>query len=74
MTQHERIYNYLTQNRVITAREAMLDLGIYRLSARISEMVQDGILINKKRITVKNRWDEKCSIVEYSLGDNHASK
>jgi len=73
MTQHERIYNYLLENKVITAREAMLDLGIYRLSARISEMLQDGYNISKKRITVKNRWNEKCHIVEYCLGaDNDA--
>lgn len=73
MTQHDRIYNYLLENRNITAREAMLDLGIYRLSARITEMMQDGIAINKKRITVKNRFNEKCSIVEYSLGESHVA-
>ncbi len=69
MTQNERIYNYLKENKAITAREAMIDLGIYRLSARISEMMQDGIVINKKRITVKNRFKESCSVTEYSLGE-----
>ena len=73
MTQHERIYNYLLENKYITAREAMLDLGIYRLSARISEMLQDGFSISKKRITVKNRWNEKCHIVEYSLGADNVA-
>jgi hypothetical protein len=73
MTQHERIYNYLLENKVITAREAMLDLGIYRLSARVSEMLQDGFSISKKRITVKNRWNEKCNIVEYSLGADNVA-
>jgi hypothetical protein len=74
MTQHQRIHNYLLENKFITAREAMLDLGIYRLSARISEMLADGISISKKRITVKNRWNEKCNIVEYSLGDKNVTQ
>ena len=69
MTQHERIHNYLQENKYITGREALLDLGIYRLSARISEMMQDGIPIKKKRITVKNRFNESCSIMQYSLGE-----
>ncbi len=69
MTQQERIYNYLQENKVITAREALIDLGIYRLSARISEMMQDGIVINKERITVKNRFKESCSVIQYSLGE-----
>lgn len=69
MTQHERIHNYLQENKFITGREALLDLGIYRLSARISEMMQDGIPIKKKRITVKNRFNESCSIMQYSLGE-----
>lgn len=73
MTQHQRIYDYLGEYQTITAREAMLDLGIYRLSARITEMMQDGIQISKKRITVKNRFNEKCSIVEYSLGEENDS-
>jgi len=69
MTQQERIHNYLLEHQYITGREALIDLGIYRLSARIAEMIQDGIVINKKRITVKNRFNESCSVMQYSLGE-----
>ncbi len=69
MTQQERIHNYLQENKYITGREALIDLGIYRLSARISEMMQDGIDIKKKRITVKNKFNESCSVMQYSLGE-----
>jgi hypothetical protein len=69
MTQNERIFNYMKDNKFITAREALIELGVYRLASRIAEMIKDGIVIEKKRVTVKNKFKESCSIIQYSLGE-----
>jgi len=42
MTQKERISKYLDDFGSITPLEAMRDLGIMRLGARIWEMIRDG--------------------------------
>ena len=42
-------------------------LGILELSARIVTLEAHGFKINKIRKQVVNRFDEKVSIVEYSL-------
>ena len=43
MSQHERILDYITRFGSISPMEAFNDLGITKLSTRISEMRADGI-------------------------------
>ena len=67
LNQQNRIIRYLLDNKSITSLEAMQELGVYRLSARISELKQKGYSINKKSVKGINRYGETIRFAEYSL-------
>jgi hypothetical protein len=69
MNQKERMLDYLQKNPTITSMEALNELGIFRAASRISELNQDGHNISRRMITVKNKYNEKCSVAQYTLGD-----
>jgi hypothetical protein len=66
MTQTERLKEALTSGHKITRLTALVDLGIFELSARIGELEKQGFGVTKTRITVVNRFGEKISCMEYS--------
>lgn len=68
-TQKERIKNYISQFGGITSLQAFVDLGVTQLGARIFELKRDGVNIKERQKVVKNRFGEKCHIVEYFIGD-----
>lgn len=74
MTQIQRILNHLEAGNTITTLNAFNELGITRLAARIHELKRQGYLINKKTISVTNRYNEKCSVAEYYMEMANASK
>ena len=67
MTQCEMIMQHLEQYGSITAAEAMNEYGIARLASRISDLRKDGVRIQRKMVTAKNRFGESVSFAEYSL-------
>ncbi len=67
-TQNDRILDYIAENGSITQLEALTELGVMRLASRISDLKRKGYNIISKTETVKNRFDEKCSIKRYSIG------
>ena len=67
-TQNERILSYIEEHGSITQLEALNDLGVMRLASRISDLKRKGYNIISENVTVKNRFDEKCSIKRYSIG------
>lgn len=66
-TQTQAILEYLDEYGSITPLEAIRDLGVYRLSARISDIKKDGIPIKTDMVTVPNRRGTKSNIARYSL-------
>ena len=66
-TQTTRLLEYLRSHRGITQKEAINELGCYRLGARIWELKHDGHQIHTEMVTVQDRWGEKTKIAEYSL-------
>lgn len=62
-----RLLAYLRNHLYITALEAMNDLGIFRLGARIWDLKQAGIQIQSDWRVVKNRFGEDCRIKAYWL-------
>ena len=66
-TQAARLLEYLREHRVITQREAINELGCYRLGARIWELKHDGHRIKTEMIPVENRWGETTHVAAYSL-------
>ncbi|MGI9339856.1 MAG: helix-turn-helix domain-containing protein [Psychrobacter sp.] len=67
MSQANRVLDFLETGRSITPQDAWNELGITRLAARVHELKKDGYVINKKLISVTNRYAEKCQVAEYYL-------
>lgn len=67
MTQKERILQYIKDYGSITALEAMRDLGIQQLGARIDSLQKDGYAFTKVWEHSKNRYGENVSFKRYSL-------
>lgn len=65
MTQKDRIRKYLEDFGSITPKEAMEDLGIMRLAARISEMVKDGEQIIRETEMKPNRYGQITRYARY---------
>ena len=65
MTQKERISKYLDDFGSITPLEAMRDLGIMRLGARIWEMIREGEPIIKETESSKNRYGQTTRYARY---------
>ena len=58
MTQCQEIIEYLEQNGSITPAEAFVELNIYRLAARISDLRRQGYRIDTK-IEYTRNWKGK---------------
>lgn len=67
MTQHDMILDYIERFGSISPMEAFSDLGITKLSTRVSEMSRSGIAFNKQTETSKNRMGKPTSYMRYSL-------
>ena len=65
MTQKERIIKYLEDFGSITPLEAMKDLGIMRLSARICELIEKGYPIIRETESSKNRYGQTTHYARY---------
>lgn len=57
-SQEARLLDWLRNGMTITRLLALTELGIFELSARIK-------VINRKTVTVVNRWGEKTRVKEY---------
>ncbi len=57
-TQNQIILNHLQSGNPITARDAVMLYGIYRLSARIFDLRRKGHNITTKNITILKNTEE----------------
>lgn len=64
-TQAQRILEYMQTHGGITQFDAMRDLGVMRLGARIFELKARGHKISSEMTEVKNRYGEKCRVKKY---------
>jgi hypothetical protein len=69
-TQAGRILAHLQTGKTLDRLTALIDLGVFELSARIWQLEKEGYSIKKEHKTIKNRWNEKQRVVEYSLINN----
>lgn len=67
MNQRERVIEYINEFGSITALEAVRDLGILQLSARLCELEKRGYRFDKKQESSVNRYGEKVYYTRYSL-------
>lgn len=66
-SQEKRVYAYMKQYGSITRIQAMLDLGIANLPARINNLRRSGVEITTDMVAGNNRYGEKCKHAEYRL-------
>lgn len=66
-TQAGRLLMHLQSGNTINRLSALIELGIFELSARVIDLEKDSWIIVKKRVQVINRFQEKTSVTEYSL-------
>lgn len=67
INQKQRIIKYIQDFGSITALEAMRDLGISQLGARIDGLQKDGYSFKKVWERSKNRYGEPVDYKRYSL-------
>lgn len=67
MTQTEKILDYMERHGSITPLEAMTELGVMRLGARIWDIKESGIKIITETVTGKNRDGETTRFARYRL-------
>ena len=72
MTQEEKILAYMERHGSITPLEAMNELGIMRLGARIYDLKDSGVKIVKETVTGKNRDGERVRYARYRLEKENA--
>lgn len=64
-TQKQRLMEFFKSGKKITSLDALSQLGIYRLSARMSELENVGIPISRERIQITNRYGQEVRIKRY---------
>ncbi len=67
MTQCDRVIDYINKFGSITSRDAVIDLGIMELPARICDLQRKGYTFKKRSESSKNRFGEKVHYIRYSL-------
>jgi len=67
-SQNNRLLSLLKAGNSINPLEAWVNLGIYRLGARIFDLRQMGHDIRSRFISVQNRFGEPCRVKLYYLG------
>lgn len=68
--QREKVLEYMRKYGGITQREALLHLGVGRLSGRIYELRKMWNAIETTTICVKNRDGTACYPARYVFGDD----
>lgn len=67
LTQCERIMRYIEETGSITQIDALREFGCMRLASRISDLKRQGVPVERKMETAKNRYGEPVSYARYSL-------
>ena len=66
-TQTQKILQYLENFGSISSYEAVVELGITQLAARLRNLEDDGYVFNRETIKGKNRLGEDARYIKYSL-------
>jgi hypothetical protein len=67
VSQATDIILYIRDHGSITTKQAMEDLGCYRLSGRIYDIKKCGIPVEKTMVDVLNRNGETCRVARYTI-------
>lgn len=67
MTQHTLIIDFMREHGSITTYEAFMELGITKLTTRISELRRGGFLIRERAESGLNRYGKPVTYNRYWL-------
>jgi hypothetical protein len=67
VSQATDIIEYIRDHGSITTKQAMEDLGCYRLSGRIYDIKSFGIPVEREMVEVLNRKGETCRVARYTI-------
>lgn len=67
MTQEQRLLQYLKDHGSINPLQALQELGIFRLAARVNDLRNSGVAITSRSTKVTNRFGEECRVATYYL-------
>ena len=70
MTQCERVLKYMRDFGSINPLQAMGDLGVMRLAARVSDLRKDGHKISRRMVAGRNRYGDAVSFAEYRITED----
>lgn len=70
MTQCERILQYMEDFGSINPMQAMQDLGVMRLAARVADLKKAGHKITRRTVAGRNRYGAPVVFAEYRLEEN----
>lgn len=71
--QTDAVLHRMMNNGGITAKEAMDELGIYRLSARIYDLLKQGYVITSEFEDVPTRNGDTARVKRYWLGGENGT-
>lgn len=71
-TQCSRLLDYMKTYGRVTCLDGYRDLGIVSFPRRILDLKRKGYKIESTWITVKNRYQEKCTVKEYRLATDES--
>lgn len=71
-TQNDRVLTMLKAGKTITPLEALQELSVFRLAARVKDLRNEGYDIGSKWVTVLNRYGEACRVKGYFLATSAA--
>ena len=74
MTQCERVLKYMEDFGSINPMQAMKDLGVMRLGARIFDLKKAGHKIPRRTVTGRNRYGAPVIYAEYKLEEQNAEQ
>lgn len=63
----QRTYDFMKKHGGITTLQANRELGETRLSARIYELKEKGVMILDEWVHVKNRYGKPCIVKKYFI-------
>lgn len=67
MSQETKIIEFIRDNGSITTRQAMTELGCFRLASRINEMRKHGIPVNVEMVNVPTRDGKTARVARYTI-------
>lgn len=67
-TQKEMVLEYMRRNGSISDMDAVYELGVHRLSARIADLRAENYDIVTNMVSCKNRHGKTIRYGEYTLG------